>query len=138
MRIADLGDRAVPPLLAGGMLGRDEPDEGHQLLGALEAAEVAELGDKRERGQRVDAAQAAQAAGPGRAVPGGPARAAIAPRARVNTTGGRTSARPAAGALASACLERQPAGSAPVAPAPPPGGKSGPCQSGSGSRARTS
>ena len=59
--VADLGDRALPALLAGGVLRGDEPDEGHELLGAVEAAEVADLGDERERGQRLDATQAAQA-----------------------------------------------------------------------------
>src|SRR5207245_7069619 len=60
MAVADLGDRALPTVLAGGMLGRDEPDERHQLLGACEAAEVTDLGDERKRGQRVDAAQTTQ------------------------------------------------------------------------------
>src|SRR6266516_1702943 len=52
--VADLGDRPLPALLAGGALRGDEPDEGHQLLGRLEAVEVADLGHERERGQRVD------------------------------------------------------------------------------------
>src|SRR5207245_3317178 len=58
--VADLGDRALPALLAGGALRGHQADEGHELLGAAEAAEVADLGYQRERGQRVDAAQAAQ------------------------------------------------------------------------------
>src|SRR5205823_5967507 len=58
--VADLGDRALPASLAGGVLGRYEPDERHQLLCAAEAAEVPDLRDERERGQRVDPAQAAQ------------------------------------------------------------------------------
>jgi hypothetical protein len=48
--VADLGDRALPALLAARMLGGHEPDEGHELLGPTEAVEVADLGDKRERG----------------------------------------------------------------------------------------
>ena len=56
MGVADLGDRSLPALLAGGALGGHEPDEGHELLGRLEAVEVADLGDQRERGQRVDPA----------------------------------------------------------------------------------
>jgi hypothetical protein len=58
---ADLGDRALSSLLAGGVLRRHQADEGHELLRRLEAAEVADLGDDPERGQRVHAAQAAQA-----------------------------------------------------------------------------
>src|SRR5207249_4498005 len=34
--VTDFRDRALPALLAGGVLGGHEADEGHQLLGALE------------------------------------------------------------------------------------------------------
>lgn len=62
MGIADLGDRALPALVARGALGGDEADEGHELLRPLEAREVADLDGKCECGQRVDTAQAAQPA----------------------------------------------------------------------------
>ena len=42
------------------MLGGHQPDEGHQLLGRVEAVEVADLGHESERCQGVNAAQAAQ------------------------------------------------------------------------------
>jgi hypothetical protein len=58
--VADLRDRALPALLAGGVLGGHEADEGRELLGASEAGEVADLGRDPERAQRVDPAQAAQ------------------------------------------------------------------------------
>ena len=41
--VADFRDRALAAVIAGGMLGGHEADEGHQLLGAGEAAEVADL-----------------------------------------------------------------------------------------------
>src|SRR5207245_2879826 len=44
--VTDFRDRALSALLAARMLGGDEPDEGHQLLGAFEAVEVADLGDE--------------------------------------------------------------------------------------------
>ena len=75
MAVAGLRDRALRALLTGGTLGRDQPDEAHELRGRLEARPVgAELGDQPERGQRVNAAQAAQP------------RDQLAPRARL---GGR-------------------------------------------------
>jgi hypothetical protein len=42
-------------VLAGGVLGGDEADDGHELLGSLEAAEVADLGHecRRERIERA-------------------------------------------------------------------------------------
>jgi hypothetical protein len=58
--VADLGDRPLPAVLAGGVLRGHETDEGHELLGGAEATEVADLGDQAERGRRVDAAQAPQ------------------------------------------------------------------------------
>ena len=66
---AGLGDRALPSLLAGAVLGGDEPEVVHQLRGVLETGEVADLGAQPDRGERVDAAQAAQLRdrlGPGR------------------------------------------------------------------------
>src|SRR6266498_1971779 len=62
VRVADLGDRALPALLAAGALRGDEADEGHELGSGLEAIEVADLGDERERGQGVDPTQATQPA----------------------------------------------------------------------------
>src|SRR5919106_2579632 len=59
--VADLGDRALPALLAGGVLAGHQADEGHELLRTCEAAEAADLDQEREREQRVDATQAAQA-----------------------------------------------------------------------------
>jgi hypothetical protein len=47
-------------LLTGRVLGRDQPDVLHQLLGASEALEVADLGAQPAGGQRVNPAQAAQ------------------------------------------------------------------------------
>src|SRR5438309_771975 len=47
---ADLRDRALPALLAGGVLGWYEAHEGHELLSAAETAEVADLAHERERG----------------------------------------------------------------------------------------
>ena len=58
--VADLRDRPAVWALAGGVLGRDEADERHELRGRLEAREVADLDGDPERGERVDAAQAAQ------------------------------------------------------------------------------
>src|SRR5947209_14543153 len=40
MAVADLGDRALPSLLARGVLAGHEADEGHQLLRGPEAVEV--------------------------------------------------------------------------------------------------
>ena len=60
--VADLGDRTLLAVLAGGMLRGDEPDEGHELLRGAEAAEIADLGREGECARGVDAAQAAQAA----------------------------------------------------------------------------
>jgi len=47
--------------LAGRVLGRDEPDVAHELLGGLEAPEVARLDGEGECRQRLDATPAAQA-----------------------------------------------------------------------------
>jgi hypothetical protein len=58
--VADLGDRALAALLAGGVLGGHQADEGHELLAGAEAIEVTDLGDEREPGQRVDPALAAE------------------------------------------------------------------------------
>src|SRR5712692_1601328 len=60
VRVADLRDRPLSSLLAGGVLRWDEADKRHELLGRLEAVEVADLADQRQRGQRVDPAQAPQ------------------------------------------------------------------------------
>ena len=60
MAVADLGDRPLPALFTRGALRGHQSDEGHQLLGGLEALEVADLADQGERGQGVDAAQAAK------------------------------------------------------------------------------
>jgi hypothetical protein len=62
VRVAGLGDRALPAALAGGTLRGDEPDEAHELLRTGKPAEVADLSDKPERGQRVNATQATQPA----------------------------------------------------------------------------
>jgi hypothetical protein len=58
--VAGFGDRSAALRFAGGVLGRYQPDERHQLLGGLESCEVADLADDPERGQRVDATQASQ------------------------------------------------------------------------------
>ena len=55
--VADLGDRALLAALAGGVLGRHQPDKAHERLGRLEAPEIIDLDHGPERGERVNAAK---------------------------------------------------------------------------------
>src|SRR6202008_396936 len=55
-----LRDRPEPALLTGRVLGRDEPDVVHQLLGLGEPLEVADLRAQADGGERVNTAQAPQ------------------------------------------------------------------------------
>ena len=57
---AGLGDRPEPALAAGGVLGRDDPEVGGELVGMIEALPLADLRAQPERGERVDPAQAPQ------------------------------------------------------------------------------
>jgi hypothetical protein len=87
VRVADLRDRALAALLTRGVLRGHQANEGHELLGGVEAAEVADLGHQGERGQSVDAAQAAQ---PGHQLAASsPARPPRRSRARAPRSGGR-------------------------------------------------
>lgn len=46
VRVAGLGDRPAALLLAGGALGRDQPDEAHELLRGPKAREVVDLSSR--------------------------------------------------------------------------------------------
>jgi hypothetical protein len=92
--LPNLGDRALPALLAGGVLGGHQADEGHQLLGGAEAIEVADLGHERERGpcrSRADnaAERPAPATGPAQPSRGSRAPAAQCARRRDRRHAGR-------------------------------------------------
>ena len=65
MRVAGFGDGAAGVFGAAGMLGRNQPGEGHQARGRRETARVAEFGGDGQRGEIVDATEAAQAFDPG-------------------------------------------------------------------------
>lgn len=56
---AGLGDVALAAALAGGVLGRHDPDEPGQLPRPAEALEVADLGGQARRAEGVDPSEAA-------------------------------------------------------------------------------
>jgi len=58
--VAGERDRALASAPARGVLARHQPEEGHQLLGRVEAADVAELCQQYDGGEFVDAAQCHQ------------------------------------------------------------------------------
>ena len=60
---AGLGDRAEAALAVGGVLGRDDAQEGRQLRGLGEAGEVADLAAQPDRRERRQAAEATQPVG---------------------------------------------------------------------------
>jgi hypothetical protein len=49
VRRPGLGDRTLPPVLAGGVLRRDDPEVCGELVGVLEAVPLADLGAQPER-----------------------------------------------------------------------------------------
>ena len=58
--VAGPGDPAAAGTVAAGMLARDQPEPGHELLGVGEAPQVADLGDEHRRGHQPQAAQGLQ------------------------------------------------------------------------------
>ena len=59
--VAGLGDGALPPAVAGGVLAGHQAEVGHELAGILEAAEVAELGGQNHGCVGLEASEAGDA-----------------------------------------------------------------------------
>jgi hypothetical protein len=55
--VTGLGDGAPARAIAGGVFGRDESEEGHELGGSLKASPVTDLGDEGHGGEGADAAE---------------------------------------------------------------------------------
>jgi hypothetical protein len=58
--VAGLGDGSPTNAIPGGVFGRDESEEGHELRRAIEASPVTDLGNKGHGGQRADAPETGQ------------------------------------------------------------------------------
>ena len=69
--VAGLGDAPLPAFVAARVFGGDEPDEGGELPGVVEAREVAELGDDGDGNDELDAAEGLQGLDDGEEAPGG-------------------------------------------------------------------
>ena len=53
--VAGLGDGALASALSGGVFGRDETEESHELGGSLKTSPVTDLGDEGHGGEGADA-----------------------------------------------------------------------------------
>ena len=69
VRISAFANTASTLFVSAGVFGRDQPQEGHELLGVFEAGERSDLGDRDHGGDKLEALEGHQGIDEGFALP---------------------------------------------------------------------